>query len=84
MVKRVLSVGDLEPAAMQVWCYLLQAGHVDAIDALINLGGMSSASLARRITDLTRAGVPIYRQQRVNPISGREYTRYVLLGPADA
>jgi hypothetical protein len=57
--------------------YLDEAGSVSAREAMIDLD-MTSATLARRIVDLERAGITIIRERRIHPVSGKRYTRYLM------
>jgi hypothetical protein len=69
------------PQARALHRYMRRVGRrgVSARDAMLDLG-MTSATLARRICDLEGVGVAIDRVRKVHPVTGRRYTRYVLVG----
>jgi len=48
---------------------------ITAREAMLDLD-MTSATLSRRICDLEEAGVKIRRERKVNPVTGKKYTRY--------
>lgn len=51
---------------------------ISAVDAMISLDGMSSATLAKRVSELVRKGLNITRTQKRNPVTGTLYTKYAL------
>jgi len=48
---------------------------ITAREAMMDLD-MTSATLARRVCDLEEAGIRIHRERKVNPVTGKKYTRY--------
>lgn len=65
------------PLEKKIIEHMLKAGHITALDAMVNYG-ITSASLTRRICDLEEMGIQINRERRVHPVTGRKYTRYSL------
>lgn len=51
---------------------------ITGVDALVVLDGMSSATLAKRVSELVRKGLNITRTQKRNPVTGTLYTKYAL------
>jgi len=67
----------MTPQAKKLLRHLETAGSITAREALLDLD-MTSATLARRICDLEKAGHCIFRESRVNPATGKRYTHYTL------
>ena len=66
---------SLSPLARKVVNHILAAGSISAREAMADLG-ITSASLTRRLTDIEKAGIPVTRERRTHPITGKQYTRY--------
>lgn len=70
---------NVSPLAKKVYQFMLSnGGSVSAREALLDMD-ITSASLARRITELHRAGFKIEHRKQLNRATGKEYTRYVAL-----
>lgn len=67
----------LTPLARKVVDHLLKVGSVSAREAIFDLD-ITSASLSRRMTEIIRAGLPIKRERKKHPITGKPYTDYKL------
>lgn len=68
---------SLTPAAVQVLTYIERVGSISAQEAFLNLHGMTSATLSRRITEIRRNAEPgIEAIQHRNQSTGKLYTRY--------
>lgn len=65
------------PRARQVFAFMTKAGSISARAATVDLG-ISDASLSRRITELSQAGIEIVRTRKHHPVSGIQYTQYSL------
>lgn len=65
----------LTKRAKEVLDYLQKKGSASAREALLDID-ITSASLARRITELRDAKYPIASVQRTHPVTGRRYTVY--------
>ncbi len=69
---------NVTPLAKKVFNFMLDnGGSISAREALMDLD-ITSASLARRITELSRAGYRINRRRQINPSTGKPYTRYMV------
>jgi len=68
-------VRSTSPQAVKVLQYMERNGSISAREATMDLD-VTSATLARRICDLEAEGVPITRQRKTNPATGKRYTRY--------
>lgn len=69
----------LTPLAKRIRDYLMaKSSGLTALEALAHFQGMTSATLARRITEIARAGWPIIRESKLDVMTGRRYTRYRL------
>jgi len=66
---------QLTRRAKEVLNYLQKKGSASAREALLDID-ITSASLARRITELRDNKYPITSVQKTHPISGRRYTVY--------
>jgi len=66
---------NLAPLAKTIFAHIERAGSISAREAMADYG-ITSATLARRICDLEAAGIPIHRERKKHPITGRLYTRY--------
>lgn len=71
---------NLSPLAKKIILHMQKAGSISARDAFTDLD-ITSASLTRRITDITEAGIPIKRASKINPATGKRYTRYSIDNP---
>jgi DNA-binding MarR family transcriptional regulator len=70
----------LAPQARALLAHLqrVKKDGISAREALLDLA-MTSATLARRVCDLEEAGFKIERVRKQHPVTGRRYTRYVLV-----
>lgn len=70
----------LKPQAQMLLAKLKERGKegVSQRDAMIDLG-MTSATLASRVSELAKAGLMVAGMRRVNPYTKRGTTTYVLL-----
>ena len=68
---------NLLPQAQLVVQHMRRAGSISAREAM-NDHGITSATLARRIVDIERAGFKISRSRKTHPITGKLYTRYAI------
>jgi predicted ArsR family transcriptional regulator len=76
-MKTMINQINVSPLAKKVYQFMLSnGGSISAREALLDLD-ITSASLARRITELHRAGYAIEHRQQVNRATGKPYTRYV-------
>ncbi len=66
---------DITPQAQVVLHHIQQAGSITQREALVD---HSIQSLTRRITELRDAGYPVQRIDKLHPITGQRYARYVL------
>jgi len=73
----------MTPQAKNLLNHLKATGSITAREALLDLD-MTSATLARRICDLEEAGYWIVREPKVNPATGKRYTRYKLGEPVES
>lgn len=51
---------------------------ISAVEAMMDYG-ITSATLSRRICDLEEAGIKVAHLKKRHPITGRRYTRYILV-----
>lgn len=70
----------LTPAAKEVLRFMRDNGFVTAGRAWEHLGQMPSGSLTRRITEIKGAGYQVEKRRAKNPVTKRQYTRYILQG----
>ncbi|WP_339771467.1 helix-turn-helix domain-containing protein [uncultured Pseudosulfitobacter sp.] len=68
---------NLTRLAKTIVAYMEKNGSISARAAAADLD-ITSASLTRRLTDIEDAGIPIKRERRVHPVTGKRYTRYSL------
>lgn len=74
---KVPTFTGLSPQAQTVYQHMTRAGSISALDAM-NVHGITSATLARRICDIEAEGFLVKRDRRVHPITNKQYTRYTL------
>lgn len=67
------------PQSYRVWDYLSRVGSISPLEAMVNLGGMSSGNLTKRISELRQAGVMIHDKVMTNPATHTRYKRYFLV-----
>jgi hypothetical protein len=71
------SMINVSPLAKKVYQFMLtNGGSISSREAYLDLD-ITSASLARRITELKRAGYKVEAQRLINPATEKQYTRYV-------
>jgi len=76
--KAMVTQMNVSPLAKKVYDFMLSnGGSISAREALLDLD-ITSASLARRITELHRAGYKIEHRKLVNRATEKDYTRYVV------
>lgn len=63
--------------AHKIYTHMRRAGSISARDAMDDYS-ITSATLAARICDLEKAGIPVNRIRKQHPITRRRYTRYEL------
>lgn len=68
---------QLPELARKIVAYMQKNGSISARAAAADLD-ITSASLTRRLTDIEEMGIPIIRERRVHPVTGKRYTRYKL------
>lgn len=66
---------NLSPLAKTIYAHIERAGSISAREAMADYG-ITSATLARRICDIEKAGFAVVRERKKHPITGRQYTRY--------
>lgn len=66
---------NLSPLAKTIYAHIDRTGSISAREAMADYG-ITSATLSRRICDIEQAGLPIVRERKKHPITGRLYTRY--------
>jgi len=66
---------NLSPQCRTVIAHMEKAGSISYRDAFTDLD-MTSATLASRISQIDKAGIPIKRESKINPATGKRYTRY--------
>lgn len=71
-------LSNLTDQAQLVFRHMQRAGSISARDAM-NDHGITSATLSRRICDIEEEGFVVDRERRTHPITGKLYTRYVLV-----
>jgi biotin operon repressor len=77
-LKKMITQMNVTPLAKKVYDHMLSnGGSISAREALLDLD-ITSASLARRITELSRAGYKIEHRKQVNRATEKSYTRYVV------
>jgi len=69
---------SLSPLCRTIIAHLERTGSISAREAMADYG-ITSATLSRRILDIKGAGFKISHVQRKHPVTGRRYTRYVLV-----
>ncbi|MET4733906.1 hypothetical protein ABIE64_002635 [Thalassospira sp. MBR-102] len=69
----------LSPQEQTIFKHIVSAGHITALDAMVNYG-ITSAALSRRICDMEDLGVRFERERRQHPVTKKRYTRYKFSG----
>ena len=67
---------QLGPATRQILKHLQTAGSISQREAMAEY---STGSLTKEITRLREAGIKIETVEKINPITGKRYARYVLM-----
>jgi len=75
--KRRRHYSALSPQAQTIYQHMRRAGSISAREAMEDYG-ITSATLARRICDISAEGFSVLRDNRVHPMTGKRYTRYSL------
>lgn len=70
------------PLARKVHAALVKAGDegLSTRDAYMLLQETTGGSFTRRITELSKLGFQIRKERKVNPLTGKRYSRYFLDG----
>ena len=70
--------GTLTAQARQVYSFMSSKGGITQADAARSreLAGVAGGAITARLSELRRAGFPIERTTKTDPVTGRRYSRY--------